>query len=632
MSRQILSYNDMFLNFTSQLLQSFQEVDTLDLSSGSQFEFEIHERVHKQKINPMIRLATKEDVDEIISIYKDIYENTYPYKEMEDRKEVSKMLKSPNVEWLIFETSGGEIVGCFTFILDFDNKLGYIRGFVIKKKFLGKVDIIKMAMGSFIAMYRKYYNKIFRWYGECRTAHAKSQYFCAAAGFKPIALYPCKDVFYNKVESDLLIISYDERALREYRSKKIPSILPSVETQFLYSHRKYKLGDYLVKDPKIIINQAKIRKIKKALKISTSIDRFGYTDIHFSIDGSNSYFSFLYTPSVQNFEKTMYKIKNIEELYVFVQEFMNQARKFNVRYVECFISGYEITHQKIFSEVGLRPQGYVPSWRYNKKKESFEDFILFNYYQGSINENMDLIDESKDLLRVLIDEDSVREHQKLIVERFPAYYRIQTKVSKIWDHPRAIKSSIMVGLALFLFFLFDSIFMANFLGQYSYNFITHSISKLGSRRITPYPFMFDIACVMGGITSTLFYCYFSKRIDDTLGENESYKCTKCGFIIGVIGSLGIVFVGIFSLERAPGFWHGLSSLIAFSGFVFSLLIFGVGIIRFNLGVPKSLAVFGFFPLIAFILFLITFIPFFEWILLLSIIGSLIPLFLWVSFN
>ena len=304
MSDLIISYNDIFFNYTHQILQSFESYEEIDLDSGTFFDFTIQERDEKdkKKINPMIRRASPEDVDEKIFIYTDIYEDSYPYKEMEDREHILEMLKSPNVEWLIFETKEGEIVGCYTFIFDFADKMGYIRGFVIKKKFIGKLDIMKMAMGSCVAMYNKYNNRIFRWYGECRTAHSKSQFFCSAGGFKPIAFYPCKDVFYNKVESDLLIVSYDERALREFRSTNIPSFIPEVQDQFLFSDNRYSLGEFESIDPKLNLDQKRIRRLKKNLKVHISEDRFGYMDIKFTLEGSGSYFSFLYTPQVQNFE------------------------------------------------------------------------------------------------------------------------------------------------------------------------------------------------------------------------------------------------------------------------------------------------------------------------------------------
>lgn len=393
----------MFMNFTQQFLQSFDELAECDFQEGTWLDFEIKGRSDKKRINPIIRNAKPEDIDEIIFIYKDVYNNSYPYKEMEDRQKILKMLDSPNVEWLVFETKDHVIVGCFTFILDFDKKLGSVRGFNLKKKFLGRLDIMKMAMGSIITMYKKYYDRIFRWYGECRTAHSKSQYFLSALGFRPVAFYPCKDIFYNKVESDLLILSYDERTLTTMRSKKSPQILSEALDGFLYSDKRYNLGSCKIINTnklELHLNIQKIKELHNNLMQEISRDRFGYESIKFSFKDSDSFFKFLYTPTVQNFEKTQYNVKCLEELYVFIQKFIECGKIYNIRYCEAFISAYKPTHQKIFTEFGLHPRGYVPSWKYNKKTGKFEDCILYNWYKGEIN-NIQLLQEGKDLLKIL---------------------------------------------------------------------------------------------------------------------------------------------------------------------------------------------------------------------------------------
>ena len=112
-------------------------------------------------------------------------------------------------------------------------------------------------------------------------------------------------------------------------------------------------------------------------------------DIKFTLEGSSSFFSFLYTPQVQNFEKTKYKVKSVEELFVFGQKFQEYRVKYNVRYLEVFISAYNPVHQKIFYNLGLIPQGYIPSWDYNDKEGVFEDSILFNYTVAKITMDCD---------------------------------------------------------------------------------------------------------------------------------------------------------------------------------------------------------------------------------------------------
>ncbi|MFX1327506.1 MAG: hypothetical protein ACFE91_05105 [Promethearchaeota archaeon] len=616
-----VSYDNMFMNFTQKFLQSFEEIADCDFQAGTYFDFEIEGRAQKKRINPLIRKANLEDINEIVFIYRDIYENSYPYKEMEDRDEIKIMLESPNVEWLIFETISGEIVGCFTFILDFAKKLGNIRGFVIKKKFLGKVDIMKMAMGSIIAMYKKYNDKIFRWYGECRTAHTKSQYFCSAFGFKPVGFYPCKDVFFNKVESDLLIISYDERALTTMRSKEIPKILPDAINGFLYSDRRYNLDSYSIYNSNNLnLNECKIKELRKSLSKSISKDKFGYETIKFSFTNSDSYFEFLYTPTVQNFEKTQYKINYLEELYIFAKEFLKFGKKYKIRYCEAFISAYKPTHQKIFYNLGLSPRGYVPSWKYNEKTGRFEDCILFNWYEGEIN-NIELLDEGKRLLDILGIQYTYEKHvgSKQESKKIP----LKESNSNKWNEKVTIKSCLMTGLISYLFLLFSSLGIAS-LGDYK--ILTHTISELGSIQSTKIPFLFDLSSILGGITTILLNFYLFKRIKLNTTQNLLMSnMNRYRMVSGLLGSIGIIFVGFFNLDRACGLCHSLFCFLAFGGFICSLLVQGIMIFQNEIEIPKSVGLTSIVPLIVFIFHCFFPFPLLEWILLFSIISALLPL-------
>jgi len=173
----LFSRADIISKFTQSYLDIFKSINKLDLHSGTLFNFDIEERSPSKKINPIIRHATVDDIDEIIHTYKNIYENSYPYKEMEDPEVIREMIESDEVEWFVFiHPKTGETCGSFTFTLDFQQKRGYTRGLIVKKKFLGEFDILKACMGCYVANYLKYRGKIFRWYSENRTAHAKVQY------------------------------------------------------------------------------------------------------------------------------------------------------------------------------------------------------------------------------------------------------------------------------------------------------------------------------------------------------------------------------------------------------------------------------------------------------------------------
>ncbi|MGQ4873707.1 MAG: hypothetical protein ACP6IY_06475 [Promethearchaeia archaeon] len=396
----IISQYEINSSFTQDFLNTFNSCREINLYSGTVFDFRIKERIYKNKINPIIRKATTDDISEILFIYDDIYDGTYPYKEICDPKNIQNMLKRKDVEWLMFEhPKTREIIGTFTFTLDFDDKKGYTRGFVIKNKFCGKFDVLKAFMGSFLAMYQKYNGEIFRWYGESRTAHAKSQYCMKFGGFYPVAFLPNKDFFYNKVESDILLISYDKRAITEYRSNKKPKIIPSALGCFKYSDRRYNLGRCNLFLENVKIDHKELVELSEKLKVEVKKDKYGYQNymLYYNDRANNSYLTFLYTPMVQNFEKIEYHVNSPEELLVFINILVKIARELNIRYFEVYISAYNPIHQKLFFDAGLMPRGYIPSWKYDMELDIFKDYILFNWFSGKLAK-YELLEEGLELL------------------------------------------------------------------------------------------------------------------------------------------------------------------------------------------------------------------------------------------
>ena len=397
------AYNNLvpFYNSSSQLLDYYDGISADDILMGRSVSLQVLGRRESRKIPPIISLAKPKDAKEVVNIYKELYDGTYPYKEMLNEKEVKKMIQDSDSEWILFKDPLGNIAGCITFMLDFLNKRGYIRGFMLKKQHQRRIDIVKAFVSSMLVMLSMYEDKILVWYVENRTAHAKSQYSMWICGLRTVAFYPNKDVFLNKIESDIMQILYSESALEKYRSKEHPKIIPEAYNCYLYSDKNYGLGTIKVVNPKLNLDPILLEKASNSLYSEIVKDKYGYEQISFFIKDSDSYFKFLYTPTVQNFEKTSYKVKNLEELYVFGQKFKEFGEIRNIRYCEAFISAYEPEHQKIFQKIGLSPRGYIPSWNFNRKQGFFEDCILFNRFEGKINENIQLLPEGRELLNYL---------------------------------------------------------------------------------------------------------------------------------------------------------------------------------------------------------------------------------------
>jgi hypothetical protein len=213
-SEKTVALEELFPNFTHEFLEPFEDIVDTKVRQEFHLDFEIAGVKHKHKISPVLRLARPEDAEQIIEIYKELYDGTYPYKEMEDIHEVRKMIEDPTIQWIVFQDPSLNIAGCITFVLDFANKRGYIRGFMLRRKYQGYIDITKAMIGSMLGVLHKFKDTIYVWYVENRTAHAKSQYSMYVCGIAPIGFYPNKDIFCGKIESDLMQILYDERALK----------------------------------------------------------------------------------------------------------------------------------------------------------------------------------------------------------------------------------------------------------------------------------------------------------------------------------------------------------------------------------------------------------------------------------
>ncbi len=391
--KPVISVND--------LLDSFHESTPLDFQKILQLDFELNINYQNQKISPIIHLAKSENAENISNLFKEVYKGTYPYKQMEDAQEVENMIRSPNFHWFLFKVSSNEAIGCFGVQLELEKKRGLLFGFVLKKKYQKIVDTLKTFVGCLLFVCNKYKDKILLWYGEIRTNDTSPQFITSSYGLKPIAFLPNKDIFLNKIESEVLHVIYTEEALHKYRSKEKPKIIRQILGSYVYSNNRFRLGSPKVANPKLNYNKKKLANIKKGIIKRTEKDKYGNKIITFSIKNTTSYFKFLYNSYIQSFEKTKYKVKYSEELYTFLQEVKYLMKKLDIRYFECYVSPYNCIQQKIFFDAGLKPRGYIFSWDYNKKKKVFEDRVVFNLFKGNIDVNIKLIPETIELLQNL---------------------------------------------------------------------------------------------------------------------------------------------------------------------------------------------------------------------------------------
>jgi hypothetical protein len=396
----LVPYKRLFPPSIDAFLELFEGIlDKESIEEGMTLDFVIDTKIDGTKVSPVLRLAKPKDSKTITEICKDVYQETYPYKDLMDERTVRKMIESPDHHFILFLVDN-MVVGCFRCALDTSNHLGYMGGFMLKSPYHGIVDVVKAIIGSYVWMWGSFKDKIDVWYCENRTAHAASQYITAVCGIHTIAILPNKDRFFNEIESDVMGIIYQEHVLNNMRIHEPPQLIENVIDCFLYADILFNLGNFRIENRELELDMDKVESLKERITISISKDQHEYRHITFTLLGNNSFFKFLHTPHIQNCEKVDYKVRSSEEFFVFLEYFYLYMKQHEIRYSEVYVSAYNPDFQKIISIFGARARGYIPCWKYDESNNCFEDHIIFNWYQGKIS-NLDLLPEGHQLLEMI---------------------------------------------------------------------------------------------------------------------------------------------------------------------------------------------------------------------------------------
>jgi hypothetical protein len=208
--------------------------------------------------------------------------------------------------------------------------------------------------------------------------------------------------------------------------------------------------------------------------------------------------------------------------------------------------------------------------------------------------------------------------------------RAEKIVNSLLNSKNVIKTFLLSAMAIYLSLLVISLLIATNFGAVEFDITMHTISDLGNSFFTPAPFLFDFACSFSGIITIPYSIYiYSVMVEE--GSFRDKIITRAGLIFGIIGGLGYMCVGIFSLERSGpnGIIHTLSAIMAFTGFVFSILFFSIPVLSHQNIVYKVFGSSGIvLPLMLFFLNGILATPILEWLLLFSILFHIVPLNYW----
>ena len=156
--------------------------------------------------------------------------------------------------------------------------------------------------------------------------------------------------------------------------------------------------------------------------------------------------------------------------------------------------------------------------------------------------------------------------------------------------------------------------------------LSNYISDLGSKSFIPFPYIHNLICVFGGVVSLPVNFFVRKKLQITYKSTKySALFAEFGLVLGVIGNIGYVLSGVFSLDRAgpSDIYHGIISFISFGGYIFSIFFFSLNIVLSHKCKLKHLGLFGLVvPASLLLLYCVIMIPIIEWFLLSSILAFL----------
>ena len=180
--------------------------------------------------------------------------------------------------------------------------------------------------------------------------------------------------------------------------------------------------------------------------------------------------------------------------------------------------------------------------------------------------------------------------------------------------------------ASYIILLVINVLLSSFFG---FSLIVNYVSDLGSINAIPFPYIHNLICIFGGIVSLPVNFFVRKKLRIVYKSSKhSVLFVEFGVVLGIIGNIGYIFLGVFSLDRAgPGdIYHGIIAFISFGGYILSIFFFSLNIVLSHKCKLKNLGLFGLVvPITLLFAYCALTIPIIEWFLLSSILVFLLLL-------
>ena len=180
--------------------------------------------------------------------------------------------------------------------------------------------------------------------------------------------------------------------------------------------------------------------------------------------------------------------------------------------------------------------------------------------------------------------------------------------------------------ASYIVLLVLNVLLSSFFG---FSLTVNYVSDLGSKNFIPFPYIHNLICVFGGVVSLPVNFFVRKKLRIVYKSSKhSVLFGELGVALGIIGNIGYIFLGVFSLDRGGpgGIYHGIITFISFGGYILSIFFFSLNIVLSHKCKLKNLGLFGLVVPITMLFFCFTLtIPLMEWFLLSSILVFLLLL-------
>ncbi len=192
-----------------------------------------------------------------------------------------------------------------------------------------------------------------------------------------------------------------------------------------------------------------------------------------------------------------------------------------------------------------------------------------------------------------------------------------------------VKIITILSVIILIISYLTSFLITKLFGDKNFTIFLNAVSDLGQKLYSPLPLLFDLGCIFSGILMFPFIFnfflsfLFKLEINFTNIKHKIFyrALAILAFSFLLNGNIGLVGVGIFSLDRNPFYLHYVFAFFLFIGYPFFAFFIRLIYLIYKISIPSYLLISGFVYFITFLVLLLmayvyfpVFATLFEWIL------------------